>query len=248
MIFIDSFKLNKNYLMCMLFDVLWIVLMTTIWIITINIIFSGISPYEELSKIGFDTQQILSNYGALPTSIVEKAEGAYNDTQEFLFRSAIMMIIFFIGAILVTSLIKGAIWARVLKKKYNKRFIIGFLKLNYIWYIGWFSIIFITTFLPRAAMIVAIAIELMVMFILTPLLRVNFTPKKSIIANFLQFIMNFKKIIKLLVMLLLMWIVLQLIILFTILTSFTNLLAPLILLLAIWYVSWTRFYLKLVLE
>jgi len=245
--FIESLRLNRNYPICMLFDLLWAMLITVLWIFTINIIFSSLGPYEELSKIGFDAQYIMNNYGTIPNSMIEEAKVAYEQTKSFFWKSSILLILFTVVTILISSLIKGAIWARVQKKRYDKKYIIGFIKLNYVWYLGWTFIIMLTTLLPKAAIIILIPIELFVMFLSTPLIRVKFNPKKGVTYNLKKSLDNFKP--RLLLAGLLMYLIIQLIIILAVLTSFSYYIAPFItFVLVIWYISWTRHYLHLILK
>jgi len=244
MILIKSFRLNKNYPVCMLFDMLWIILITAVWIVTINIIFSGATPFAELSKIGFDAQQVFSNYGTVPGTLVEKARIAYDGTVSFFWMAGTLLLLFSLVAILISSVIKGAIWARVQNKRFDKDYLLGFIRLNYTWYLMWSLVILLTSLLPKAAMIILIAVEIMVMFLTTPLVRVGFDPKKRLLQN----LEHIFKIIrpKILIMALLMYIMLLVIALITILTSFSYYIAPIIMMvLAFWYVSWTRHYLML---
>jgi len=99
----------------------------------------------------------------------------------FLIFLAVLIIIFTLGGIIGTSYFKGMIYARMLKKKFNKKELIRFAKSNILWYLGCSAILLLLTFWARTKIYgpaVLFLIFLYMIFVTTiyQIVRINHTP------------------------------------------------------------------------
>jgi len=182
--FIKSFKLDRSFLKCMAFDLLFILIVLGIIAISYSAVISGTKPIYDFSNSAIKTQNIITQTGGLlpsiPNEVLTEAAVAYSQIKNLFAIWVVISIIIGIIIIGLSSILKGIIWSSVTEKEFNKKFILGLFKLNLIWYLSWLIIIFITfTLFSKTIANVIIAAEILLMFLLTPLIRVFYVPDKK---------------------------------------------------------------------
>jgi len=250
--FIKSFKFDRIFLKCMVYDLMFILIVFGLIAISFSAVISNSKPIYDLSNSGIKTQNILSQTGgslrSIPTAIFNEGAEAYLQIKNLLIIGVILTIFLTILILGISSIIKGVIWSSITGFDYNKKYVLRLFKLNIIWYLCWIGLISMTYLMfTKTISIVLIASEIILMFILTPLIRVYYSPSKKTHQVFTQLVQSFKKI---------HWLLLFLVIIYSVylvgivLISLISIILPivaivLLIVLTFWYINWSRKYLYL---
>ena len=125
--FLSSWKLNKEFVTIMLYDILFWALLAVLALVLANVLRA---PYEQLKLVQFGGESI--NLGNLQ---------AYNAIIENFFAATIIaLIVFWLLVVVAYSLSRGLIWLTLLEKPMQRPFFVRFSLLNIAWCTVWVAL------------------------------------------------------------------------------------------------------------
>lgn len=125
--FLNSLKLGKEFVLIMLYDILFWALLAVLTLILANVLRT---PYEQLKLVQFGGESV--SLGNLQ---------AYNAIIENFFTATIIaIIVFWVLAILAYSLSRGLIWLTLLEKPAQQPYFMRLSLLNIVWCTVWVAL------------------------------------------------------------------------------------------------------------
>lgn len=245
-LFLDSFKLKKNFLYIILYDLLFFII-AILFVKFFGGIIGKMSSNVDLSIV----ERVLISPSPAQTEILK---ATVNNVKMVIFGAMIAFTLYLIIIIFIWSLSRGLIYTTLLNKKFDKKFYWKFLLLNLLFYIPLlillFAFIYVIKELPQA--IYALFLILLIAVYFLALSYISFVKIGKVfkaVGNALEF--GFTKIHKMIIPLILIIIIFVIMSLITanIIKILSFAIQPYVsLLIFIIYLAWARIYFVKVVE